>query len=70
MIRIQKLGRNRYRLETELTVPGGALAHRLFVRRDLERIFTHRLHVLEQRFSQEVPTSSSGDGDPGLRLGA
>jgi len=32
-------------------VPGGALLHRFFVRRDLEKIFTYRRQVLLQTFS-------------------
>jgi ligand-binding SRPBCC domain-containing protein len=55
---------DRVRLEDEVTyaVPGGALAHGLFVRRDLERIFAHRLQELERRFGAA--------GNPSVTAGA
>lgn len=34
-------------------VPGGRLAHRLFVRRDIEKIFTYRTRVLRELFGSE-----------------
>lgn len=33
-------------------VPGGALMHTLFVRRDVEKIFEYRQQVLKQRFAE------------------
>lgn len=35
------------------SVPGGELIHRLFVRRDVERIFAYRRAALEARFGSE-----------------
>ena len=43
------LGHVRYRPR------GGALVHRLFVRRDVERIFTYRQYRLKQLFPQTPP---------------
>ena len=37
----------------EYAVPGGRLIERLFVRRDIERIFDYRSRVLEERFPGE-----------------
>lgn len=34
-------------------VPGGALINRLFVRRDIEKIFTYRTEVLKKQFGAE-----------------
>lgn len=44
------LGPRSTRIEDRVryAVPGGALVHRLFIRRDLERIFGHRLKILRE----------------------
>ncbi len=43
--------------------PLGEMAHRLFVRRDVERIFDHRHAEIARRFERE---SSPGSAEPGL----
>jgi ligand-binding SRPBCC domain-containing protein len=45
-------------------VPGGALAHALFVKRDVIAIFEHRSQVLSELFSAEahIPPPSQGGG--------
>ena len=47
----------------EYAVPGGALAHRLFVRRDVERIFAYRQRMLHEMFG------GATDGDPADQRG-
>ena len=45
-------------------VPGGWLVDRLFVRRDIERIFQHRSESLRRRFDHPAPaTVSAGKED-------
>jgi ligand-binding SRPBCC domain-containing protein len=36
-------------------VPGGALVHRLLVRREVEAIFAHRSEALSRRFGLDAP---------------
>ncbi|TWU14395.1 hypothetical protein CA54_32410 [Symmachiella macrocystis] len=36
------------------SVPGGAMIHRLLVKRDLERIFSYRQQAISQRFASEL----------------
>ena len=40
--------------------PLGALAHRLFVRRDLERIFDYRAEAFSRLVAEDPPIASSG----------
>lgn len=40
--------------------PLGGLAHRLFVRRDVERIFEHRARVIPALLAASVPASPAG----------
>lgn len=40
-------------------VPGGALLHALFVRRDLRQIFTYRQTKMQEYFSAVYPTSAT-----------
>jgi ligand-binding SRPBCC domain-containing protein len=44
--------------QVDYAVPGGALVHRLLVRRDVQHIFEYRKQVLERHFSQAL--SSTG----------
>ncbi|MDA1189860.1 MAG: SRPBCC family protein, partial [Chloroflexi bacterium] len=39
----------------EYAVPGGALVNKLFVRRDLEKIFAYRMNKLRLRFGGSGP---------------
>jgi ligand-binding SRPBCC domain-containing protein len=41
-------------------VPGGALVERLFVRRDVERIFSYRQRVLAEYFAARRPVLACG----------
>jgi ligand-binding SRPBCC domain-containing protein len=51
----EKDGGTLCRDEIVYAVPGGALVHRLFVRRDVERIFDYRRVALERRFGSRPP---------------
>lgn len=42
--------------QVDYAVPGGALAHRLFVRRDVTRIFDYRRRVMIERFERLAAT--------------
>jgi ligand-binding SRPBCC domain-containing protein len=46
--------------------PLGAIAHRLFVRRDLERIFDYRRSAITERLETD-PKHRYGDSNPGFR---
>lgn len=49
-------------------VPGGALVHRLFVRRDVEAIFAFRAEALRRIFAAPVTQPAPAGERPGLRL--
>ncbi len=40
------------------SVPGGALVHRILVKRDLERIFSYRQQTIRQRFAADPITTN------------
>jgi ligand-binding SRPBCC domain-containing protein len=46
--------------EVDYNFWGGSIIHSLFVKRDLEKIFSFRTRVLQEVFNQKIPAHTSG----------